>query len=101
MGRTLGLLVLCAVVLSVHPLPGDGDLGTDSVPEESNWGRDAGNTGGAAAAGDEGREKRQGSTEGDVTSLKHLAIEKALTARKIPPTHKGKTCTAFNYMFLK
>ncbi|XP_050733505.1 uncharacterized protein LOC127007040 isoform X2 [Eriocheir sinensis] len=87
MGRTLCLLVLCAVVLRVQSWPGDGDLGTDSDHEETNWRTETGNTEGAAATDEERRDKRQDSSEGDATSLKHLAIEKALTARKIPPTH--------------
>lgn len=91
MGRTLGLFVLCAVVLLVQPWPGEGDLGTDFDFDETKWRTDTENTQGAAAASDEEkREKRQDSNEGDVTNLKNLAIEKALTARKIPPTHKGK-----------
>lgn len=88
MGRTLCLVVLCAVVLRVQSWPGDGGLGTNSDPEETNWRTETENAEGAEV--DERGDKRQDGSEGDATSLKHLAIEKALTARKIPPTHQGK-----------
>lgn len=99
MGRTLCLLVLCALVLRVQSWPGEEDLGSNSNHGETEWRTETGNTAGGAATSEEGRrEKRQERNEGDATSLKHLAIEKALTARRIPPTHKGKIQTSFFMM---
>lgn len=102
MGRTLCLLVLCAVVLRVQSWPGDGDLGTDSDHEETDWRTETGNTKGVATTDEKDRrDKRQDDSEEDATSLKHLAIEKALMARKIPPTHKGKMWLIFFYTVFK
>lgn len=94
MGRTLALLVVSAVVLSVQSWPSDEGSDTNSDLEEPQWSTETGNTEGAAATSEEERRgKRQDSDGADATSLKHLAIEKALTARKIPPTHKGEVYT--------
>lgn len=101
MGRTLGLgvLVLCAVVSRVESWPGDGDMNTNFDSEETNWRTEAGHPeGGETTSEEERREKRQDGSEGDATRLKHLAIEKALTARKIPPTHRGNIYTIFYYV---